>query len=934
MAYHIYLTEILDDNTVNYIELDTEGIDMETTFSIAEISDLSKRKDTISKDITFKGTDVNNRAFGSLYHYNRTADIALSNKLFFNYAPLRKVDCLVYEESELLLKGNLLVYSTKIDKDGFINYQCTITGNAFDFLVNIKDKLLSDIDFTDLQHRYNSENIIDSWGTESMGIGLSRTERFNPSTNTYSYKSFEKGSGFLYPYIDYGVLFKGSDAQSQKDNLSIDVMNMLNFRPAVYVKEYFDRIFKTAGYSYEFRASSDFIDKFNSLIIPDSQENLSTTYTGVIEKLSKVVSDTFTTDTSTANYNAYYYEKAVSLTNPIIIPNTSSFTPVVYADDTTYKSVSKRIMTVHKNFTSTAAASINLSTFQNLYSSNSLDIRLELCEREYVNPSDTGHYNDNYGFSVIGSSENINVPAGTTLTNQTLSLTVGERKFETNKQLLLRLMIKPNGFVFYTVLGGYNLSGHIAFTINSAYTQFPQDATNYITTDVVPELVGSAYTNLIKPIAPANIKQFDFIKSIMSLFNLYLYNEKSNPKHLIFQSYNDYYAYATPAYLKETALDWTYKIDYTNGWEKKSNLTIPKKYTFTYKTDSDFLNANYNKKFSDIYGTYKFDDALGIIDEKKIELIFSPSPMVTYGERNFPLIVSLNSGDIYSKGNTKPTKTNIRILCYNGGRTCNLFDIKKDKFEGSVYTTEIASGNINVYPFVSNYFDKGDATFEDLNFNYPYELYFNVTEALLNADTSYKIYYSNQTSELTNINLFTIQCKALLNETDIANLDLRVPVFIDFGENGNAYFKVLSVEYSNNITPATVTLQQISFSNISVPSTQEVKFGNKQLVGHLTNTLQSTWAQEIVGRPFSTVTVKVTYVSATDGSCQLLLNSDVRELNDEVTVTMNALGNENLTVQLICPTEEDSMEVILTIISTTGGRITSPYTMNYLKPIY
>lgn len=69
--------------------------------------------------------------------------------------------------------------------------------------------------------------------------------------------------------------------------------------------------------------------------------------------------------------------------------------------------------------------------------------------------------------------------------------------------------------------------------------------------------------------------------------------------------------------------------------------------------------------------------------------------------------------------------------------------------------------------------------------------------------------YQKQLQELSHADNVTVECNILLNETDISNLDLKIPVWIDT-PNGNAYFKVISVEYSNNTEPSFVKLQKIN----------------------------------------------------------------------------------------------------------------------------
>ncbi|WP_322518620.1 hypothetical protein [Chitinophaga sancti] len=57
----------------------------------------------------------------------------------------------------------------------------------------------------------------------------------------------------------------------------------------------------------------------------------------------------------------------------------------------------------------------------------------------------------------------------------------------------------------------------------------------------------------------------------------------------------------------------------------------------------------------------------------------------------------------------------------------------------------------------------------------------------------------------------TFEVGVNLNAVDITNLDLRVPVFVDMGQYGHAYFKIINLEYTESEVITTVTLQRISF---------------------------------------------------------------------------------------------------------------------------
>jgi hypothetical protein len=109
-----------------------------------------------------------------------------------------------------------------------------LTGN-----INPQD----DLDFSAYNHTYSVANISSSW--DNAG-----------------------GSGYYYPLIDYGNVSTGQYGVAKKD------FQYTTFRPALYVKEYIEKIF--AGTDYTFNCP--FFDSalFKRLIIPHNQTNITT----------------------------------------------------------------------------------------------------------------------------------------------------------------------------------------------------------------------------------------------------------------------------------------------------------------------------------------------------------------------------------------------------------------------------------------------------------------------------------------------------------------------------------------------------------------------------------------------------------------------------------------------------------------------------------
>jgi len=98
---------------------------------------------------------------------------------------------------------------------------------------------LTDIDFTDLNPEWNSTNVYDSWVVAGTG------------------------NGYCYPLIDYGQLPAGERTNTPPAS---QLYTTEMFYPGIYLKEYVDRIFAGAGFTYV----SDFLNSelFAKLVVP------------------------------------------------------------------------------------------------------------------------------------------------------------------------------------------------------------------------------------------------------------------------------------------------------------------------------------------------------------------------------------------------------------------------------------------------------------------------------------------------------------------------------------------------------------------------------------------------------------------------------------------------------------------------------------------
>ena len=239
------------------------------------------------------------------------------------------------------------------------------------------------------------------------------------------------------------------------------------------------------------------------------------------------------------------------------------------------------------------------------------------------------------------------------------------------------------------------------------------------------------------------------------------------------------------------------------------NLTIPKSYVYTYKEDGDWINKDYKDSFNDVYSTLRFKDIYGIQDEKKIELIFGSSPMVQSNQRYHTLIRYNDDNEI------KPVASQIRLLYYNGVKNCADYFFTYDTFVGPVV--------IDFYGEAAEYYRLGNTFSTSLQWTLPRKTYFPFMTYMGTLPNLYSSFHINQITELTDPNLYTLDCKFVLTDIDISNFDFRTPIYLSVGNTdiGNNYFKVIKISWKDDRTPASVLLQAVVYpkSTNDVPTT-------------------------------------------------------------------------------------------------------------------
>lgn len=238
-----------------------EQISVQLTFAIDDVANFASRETGFSKQIVLPGTAANHSIFGHIHEMG-------SNNPFSPGQPNIGVSFNVAQVSraELRLNGLLVLRGvfrlTGIVKTGdMVEYEGAIFGELSGLMSQISNQKLEDLDFSAYDHTLTHTAISNSWD------------------NT-------PGSGYFYPLIDYGAYRETAVMSGLNNDYEIGT-----FRPALYVKEYIDKMFTAAGYTYE----STFFNSayFKSLIIPHNQSLLTKL---IIRQLTATrTSGTFTT---------------------------------------------------------------------------------------------------------------------------------------------------------------------------------------------------------------------------------------------------------------------------------------------------------------------------------------------------------------------------------------------------------------------------------------------------------------------------------------------------------------------------------------------------------------------------------------------------------------------------------------------------------------
>jgi hypothetical protein len=747
---------------MNYIEisvnvngdwriLDLMGVEGFTlNFNLSDITDIGSRNSSYSKTITIPDNKHNRLIFEMI---SELTVESLFNTNLKTPCIVKQNGVTVFDNANLQLSNIITNYET-----GENVFEVVIFSETDTLFSNIGEKLLTEIDFSYLDHVWNYVNVVDSW---------------------------TQNRGYVYPLIDNGANWDSNTIGTI--GLGGSGVFIQNMRPALKTKEIFDRIMDDAGFKYksEFLNSEYFSKIINPSIgvqllqsdeILDNYFNVrysSGTYsflasnTGTYRlafsnEISDVNNNYFTSPTYSFIQGPVPYAQSFS-TNIIInyliaatvsgtLPNVGIITGTSFFDCDIYVKFRRDRNT---------GASSNVPIDDGAYSDNdaSYTPMTLICRNNWFPTSSiTSAYNE-FTFTRNGSNVEtfqIGNQIWASFSCVIESSFIDNRPGATpsNKYDIINTNEKVDVLLGFNYNTGENFFAQALFPLTGG--RINVDGKSSFSNNISTKIFQGGIMNMTSTLH-RKFKQKDFIKGLITMFNLYIEPDRLNNRTLLIEPRKDYFT--------TNSVDWTEKVDlssikfsFLSDFQSKRNI-------LTYKQDGDYQNKTYFENVKEIYGQYDtiFENDF-ITDEKKIESTFSPTPIISIGQ-NFPMSkITQENNTIYDG--------NLRIMFFN------YIDILSNKDYWILYETVQEGGSFfiqNNLPW-AGHLDNPYSPQNDLNFG---QVVTSSFEWPASDTTLSDVYWKDYLDLINNPNPKFLTADFYLDEYDINKFSFKNPIYLD-----------------------------------------------------------------------------------------------------------------------------------------------------------
>ena len=222
------------DNTGNYTFLDlNDDVSIPYNKSIEDIEDITARKGGYTKTFNIPGSDRNDRFFRSAFEVNAT-----------DFNSTLQTGCVIQYNGADVFNGTMRLNKIT-SQNGLRNYEVYLVETLTPFASELEQVSICDLDFSDIQHEINYDNITSTWdysgGTYTSYSGLTGKVLYPLAQTGYD----ENTTVGLWDFTNSGFTSPTGVA-----------LQTTQFKPWINVKYLMDKVFEKAGFTYE----SNFFD--------------------------------------------------------------------------------------------------------------------------------------------------------------------------------------------------------------------------------------------------------------------------------------------------------------------------------------------------------------------------------------------------------------------------------------------------------------------------------------------------------------------------------------------------------------------------------------------------------------------------------------------------------------------------------------------------
>ena len=669
--------------------------------------------------------------------FNALYEITRTAQNTIEFNPYVKTKCVLKQDGLLLFEGYLKMIDIQ-EKGGEISYNINLYSEVVALVDVLGDRTFSELDFSELTHDYNKTQIKNSWNDLGGGSGITYV---NASTSGFR----TSHNTVKYPFVDWTHqhLIAAAGGTPTPNMPQFTALEQA-FRPFINVKYCIERIFDATPFTF----TSAFFDA-------QEFEDLFMDFNWGSDNTPVEIGATTTTGTFMSAAVCPPTSPASTTYSPLILSSCSAF-------GLAFSFLPPNYNTTTNIITSTVINEIY--TIDYMYSIKNYDTVTRTVECQWL-------YN----------STTIN-PSGV------ITLLAGEEYQYIG--VLTQQMPTPGD----TLQAQFRCDAGTAAMVRQTEGGLSYTAVVHITVDTV-----AVTTNTILQTLRGELGQWDFLKGIMTMFNLVSIPDKSDPNNILIEPWVDVFGKTDAASgmslaEREIQLDWTNKIDVSEM--KLTPLTdLNKKTVFKFVEDEDDYAANTYKNASGgwLYGEERWNASLSggglqTILEGEEEVIAEPFAATVikaldgqFSSLVVPSIYSYNPDDGTSEGFDNSPR-----IMYNN---------RKKTLVGSTYyipeQNGVSSENADTFLQFSHLTTvPSGAGVRDFLFASK-QLFPGVGSP--SVDNLFNIYWLPYLAELYNPDTRTMTIKVNLNAGDISTFDFSYTVYIK-----NREFRVNKIDYKPN----------------------------------------------------------------------------------------------------------------------------------------